>query len=336
VSVSNVPFGTTDLFATRSAFNLTTLSFAPDRAILRRNVNFASAITPTLDFSGGDSFALTSAPYTIANANGEAMQITTGFLTANGTAGNFVSALNSTTNPATVYGVPSALTQNGDLHQILAFSYTTSGTNTSSRGMTQYNRELTARTLTLGAALNLPTLTSVGSTPYVRYSASGTWQSDYPHSVGVSYTKSVSGSNAWTLTVSRTYAGTGASNYSLVMPDFSGVAGFNTAWAMGSGTTDVAITASGVSSGFNTGTGIWSEGGFFRLAYDHHFPVTLGTLSAHTRAYGHWSCARAVLPPPSLHDRPSSADHYAGPAFAFRVRHGAGAGVDAGVAGDSA
>jgi hypothetical protein len=35
---------------------------------------------------------------------------------------------------------------------------------------------------------------------------------------------------------------------------------------MGSGTTDVAITASGVSSGFNTGTGIWSEGGFFRFA----------------------------------------------------------------------
>ena len=268
VSVSNVPFGTTDLFATRSAFNLTTLSFAPDRAIIRRNVNFASAITPTLDFAGGDSFALTSAPYTIANANGEPLQITTGFLTSNGTAGNFVSALNSTTNPATVYGVPSAQTQNGDLHQILAFAYTTSGTNTSSRGMTQYNRELSARTLTLGATLNLPTLTSLGSTPYVRYSATGTWQSDYPHSVGVGYTKAVTGSNSWTISVSRTYAGTGASSYSLVMPDFSGVAGFNTAWGMGSGTTNVAITASGVSSGFNTGTGtgIWSEGGFFRFA----------------------------------------------------------------------
>lgn len=266
ISVTGVPLGVTDLLATRSAFNLTTLSLAPDRAILRRNVNFASAIAPTLDFAGGDSFALTSALYTIANGNGEPLQVTTGYLTTNGTAGNFVSALNTTTNPVTVYGVPSGLTQSGDLHQILAFAYTTSGGNTTSRGITQYNRDLVARTVTLGAALTNPTLSSLGSAPYVRYSATGSWQSDYPHSVGVGYTKSVSGSNAWTLTVSRTYAGAGASTYSLVMPDFSGVAGFNTAWGMGTGTANVSITASGVSSGFNTGTGIWSEGGFFRFA----------------------------------------------------------------------
>jgi hypothetical protein len=266
VTVTGVPTSTTDLFATRSAFNLTTFTLAPDRAILRRNVNFASVISPTLDFSGGDSFAMASAPYTFTNLNGEAATVTSLFLTANGTAGSVVSSLNSTANPATVFGVPSSLTQAGDLHGVLAVAITGgTGQNTSSRGITQYNRELTARTVDFGPALTNPTLTSLGSTPYVRFSATGPWQAEYGNSVGVGYTKAVTGGNAWTLTVSRNYAGMSASTYSLVIPDFSGVSGFNTAWGLGAGTANVAITASGVVSGFSTTSGTWSEGGFFRF-----------------------------------------------------------------------
>lgn len=266
VAVNGVPLGTTDLFASRLAVNLTTFAITPDRAILRRGVNYATTITPTLDFLGGDSFALASAPYTVTNTNGEPVTVTTSFITTFGTAGSATSALNTTANPVTVYGVPSGITQAGDLHQILVSAITASGGVSTTRNIVQYNRDLAPRTLALGPALTPPTITSLGGAPYTRFSASGSWQSEYADGVGIGYTKTATASNSWTMSMSRGYVGTGAATWSLVIPDFSGVSGFNAAWGLGGGPINASATASGTITGFNTSTGRWNEGGQFRAA----------------------------------------------------------------------
>lgn len=265
VSITSAAAGTTDLFGYRAAFNITTFSFAPDRFILRRNVNFASVITPTLDFAGGDSFAPATAAYTVANTNGQPVTATTSFLTANGTAGSVASAIFSSSNPVTIYGVPAGQTTTGDLHQVLVFASLVTAGDTATRGVTQYNRELAARTVTLGAALTAPTVSSLGTAPYPRFTATGPWQSDYADGVGVGYSQSVTNGNSWTLSLSRGYSGAGASSWTLVVPDFSGVAGFNTSWGLSASSVRVSATASGIVNGLS-GNGSWSEGGLFRFA----------------------------------------------------------------------
>lgn len=267
-TINDAADGVTDLVGVRTALNLQNFSFVPDRGVIRRNVNYAAnSNIPVVDFQGAESFAVASANYTVANASGEQVFVIGSFITGNGLAGTFAFPGLSTSNVQTVYGVPSAQTQAGDLHQVLVTSTAGTGNVTSGRIFAQYNRLLENRTITLGSALNQPTITSLGSSPYGRWTATGIWQAEYGDGIGVSFNQQSSSSNAWTVTVSRSYAGTGG-NYTITVPDFSGVAGFNNSWGIAPGSTNWQLTATG--GIFNlTGVGPtgFTEGGTFRAAY---------------------------------------------------------------------
>ncbi len=268
-TVEDVDDGLADLAAIRMSLNLTTLDIVPDRGILRRNVNYAAgSAIPLLDFTGSESFAVASADYTIGNANGETVVATMSFLTANGTAGVFsfptASGLGTTQR---LYGVPSSLTTANDRHQVLVAAFTGTGFVTSTRIIAQFNRDLVNRTLTLGPTLSSPTVTSLGTSPYVRFSATGTWQAEYGESVGAEFTQETTGSNSWIINASRNYVGTGASTWALVFPDFTGVAGFSAAWGMANASTQWSISMTGGTTGL-TGSGPlgFAENGSFRVA----------------------------------------------------------------------
>jgi len=230
--------GSTDLIATRTAINLTTFAFGIDKVIVRRGINppAGGSIGPVIDFNASEAVAPTTAVYTIANGNGEQLLGLTIFTTASGGVASFATFAQGLTTSVTLTGVPSTLTQTGDYHAATVLASTAVGTTVTTRAVFQYNRDLAARTLTLGGAITTPTFSTSGTAPYARVRSQGPWQSDYPDAVTVGYVQST-GSRTWTITATRAYFGSGSSTYDLDLPDLSGVSGFNNAWGLVAGTT---------------------------------------------------------------------------------------------------
>ena len=231
-TMTNAGVGPADLLATRSALDFQTFSLTIDKAILRRGLNPApgGSIGPVLDFNSADAFTPASASVTLANAGGDITQVFTIFQTANGAAGTFfLSAFNAGAT-RTVLGVPSSKTQAGDLHGVFAAA---SATDLSTRSLLRYNRDLTGQTITLGAVPSAVTISTASSSPYLRLRMQSTWQSDYADVFGGGYVTS-NGGRVWNFSVSRGYTGAGAA-FDFTLPDFSGVAGFNTSWGLVTG-----------------------------------------------------------------------------------------------------
>ncbi|MCA0377274.1 MAG: hypothetical protein LCH84_16650 [Gemmatimonadetes bacterium] len=261
-NLTNAPLGTTDLLAFRTVFSLATTSFAPDRGVLRRNVNYVGAI-PVIDFAGAESFAVATAPYTFANTGSDTLLVSQLFETANGNAGSFAFALQAT-SPVTLYGVPSNLLQAGDLHGVLASAMSGNQNAQSIRILYQYNQTLAPRTLTFGSAAPTPTITSTTS-PYVRYSTTGAWPAEYGDAMGLTFYQVSTTSNTWTYSMTRAYT-SNAGSFTLDTPNFTGVGNFNPSWAMAPGSTNWSFTVIGSITGQNPVTGRFSDGANWKAA----------------------------------------------------------------------
>ena len=250
-TLNNMDDGLTDLVATRSALNLMTFAQVPDKMILRRSINPAANSTmAVLDFNGSEAFAPGSAVYTIANVGSDQVTVFSSFLTGNGGIGAFsFFELTPTGNTRTVYGLPSNKTQAGDLHAVFA---TSSNADASvSRSFIQYNRDLTNRTITMGAIVNPPTVTSVGTAAFARLKTAGTLQQDYLDGVTSSFNQST-GNRSWTVQVSKAYLGN-STNFDFDVPDLSGVTGFLSSWALVGGvSTQWAVSTLGGLANFQT------------------------------------------------------------------------------------
>lgn len=266
--LTDVSTGTTDLLAFRAQqtvganFIPTT---TPDRAILRRNVDYSAASAiPVLDFNGAEAFAPASATYTLSGAiGGEITQILSFFNTTNGTSAGFLfGSLLNTSGSATVYGVPTNRLASSDFHFAMGFSVAQDASN--QRGVYQYNRELVNRTLTLGPLLSTPTVSTVGTAPYVRLRSAGTWQTDYADGIGVTFQQGTTNSNTRSWTISQSRAFLAGASYQLEIPDLTGTSGWNTSWGLITGleTTVSTSATGGAVQAFITP----SEGAAFRQA----------------------------------------------------------------------
>jgi hypothetical protein len=259
--------GVTDLLAFRTSQTLAgaTLSITPDRAVLRRDVNYAAnSAIPVIDFNGAESFPVQTAQFTVNGGGSDLVQVYANFQSTNGTFSGFAfGSLFGGTSPYTVYGVPLARTRDGDLHMGLALASTFNGAEVSqTRLVAQYNRELANRTLTIGPSLALPTITVTGTTPFARLKSKGNWQTDYPDAVGAGFTQTAGTARSWTLVASRGYFGA-SGEYELETPDFSGVAGFDNNWGLRTG---VATTWTTNALGGLTGFNQIIEGATFKTA----------------------------------------------------------------------
>jgi uncharacterized membrane protein len=267
-TLAGAPAGLSDLLAIRSTPSIDVAGVAqtPDRLVLRRSVNYASTI-PLIDF-GDEGFAPASATYTVANLSGEpVVTASTIFATANGNLGSVATQNVAGGAAITVFGVPNANLLGGDQHQVLVSAYSgTGGSFSSGRLLYQVNNQLASRTITLGAVAPPLTPTSLGTAPYARFTAAGTWPIDYPDAIGLTYTQRSGAGNSWSLSLSRGYAGTGTTNWSLAIPDFSGVLGFQTSWGLGSTIAQWSFTASGNIGRVNPSTGQFGEGVAYRAA----------------------------------------------------------------------
>ena len=257
-TLNNLDDGLIDLVATRASLNTTTFAQVPDKMILRRSFNPAANSTmAVLDFNGSEAFAPGSAVYTIANGGTDQLFAISSFLTANGSNGSFsfFEPL-ATGNTRTIWGVPSTRTQAGDLHFVIAQA--SNATGSISRGFFQYNRDLANRTLTLGALLNVPAVTSIGTAAFARLKTAGTFQSDYLDGVTSTFNQSTRG---WSVQLTKAYLGNSAS-FDFDVPDLSGVSGFQSTWALVGGvSTQWSVSALGGLANF-----VLTEGTTLRTA----------------------------------------------------------------------
>jgi len=98
-----------------------------------------------------------------------------------------------------------------------------------------YFRAPTDRTLTLGAPIIQPTFTTVATAPAVRLLARFVPQNAYDRAAIISYQQD---STVFVvITMTAAYSVLSGNGYDLVIPDLSGAAGFDPAWALRPGGT---------------------------------------------------------------------------------------------------
>ena len=176
-TLAGVPNGPQDLVAHREVATIE--GIVPDRVIIRRAQNPTNNATlAALDFSAGSSDALTVNLASISGlASGEDNYLDVFFQTALGTDHWLYAAPFFSTNSQAIYGVPAGLTQSGDLHQLELQAQPSSGERY--RVVRRWYRDPANQSLSLGPTLNMPTISSLGTSPYLRLRASLQSQSEY-------------------------------------------------------------------------------------------------------------------------------------------------------------
>jgi hypothetical protein len=250
--LTNVPSGTHDLIAARSALIAgTTPSFAVNRLIIRRNLNPPDGSTlPVLDFGASESFAPATANATIANAGTDMTFATVAFTTANGTSAGFFNSTPGAASTFPYYGVPDAQRIAGDLHSLTAFATPGAGA-TSSRFGVLYFSAVADKTITLGPVLSVPTITTAATSPYARLRAQLGTQVEYNQLASVSYSQG-SGATARAMSVFMTAGYAGGQPNDLTIPDLSAAAGWDNTWGLQPGvTTNWNVFKAGGTAGLN-------------------------------------------------------------------------------------
>lgn len=264
-TLANVPDGPVDLIATRGA--TTPVSASLDKMIIRRGLNPANNATlPVLDFSSAEAFTPVEAKVSVDNLAGDQAFVTSFYLTTNQASAVLFTSADRGAGPFTYYGVPTAKRNADDLHLAIAVAEPTGGTTVDGfRFAGLYFKDPTDRSLTLGPTMPAPTVSTVGSTPYVRLRAAGTVPADYASHVSVEFLQ-VTAQTLRDVTINATGAYLNGASYDLSIPDFTSVAGWDNNWGLKPGFTDWTLDATGFTgSGSRLPTPV--DGGRFKIAF---------------------------------------------------------------------
>jgi hypothetical protein len=229
--LTGLPSGPHDLLATRTT--LANASAAVTRLLLRRNIDLPdSATLPTLDFASNEAFDPATANVRIAGLGLDGATSGTRLRTSNSEM-----VLSFLTNQPTdvtrpYFALPETRLLPGDLQVLHVSSDMPSRVN---RDADVYFRAPVDRTVSLGAPLIPPTISTVATSPSLRVRAQFVPQSDYDQSTSI-FLEQAAGSALVSLSMTAAYASV-ANGFDLVVPDLSAVAGFDPAWALRSGGT---------------------------------------------------------------------------------------------------
>ncbi len=245
LTFERVPSGTVDLTGGLSSFvlNGTSVTFVPSRFFIRRGLTPANnSSLGALDFNGADGFAPEQGTATLANANGEQIVSVMSMQTNGGTFGTFYSAA-EIGSPASIpfYGVPAARRVGNDLHFLNVTATPATGpTNVRTRNIGLLFSAVGPKTVTFGAALSAPTVTSLGSQ---RAQVQLPIQAEY-NRYWVFDLQQPTADKQVTIEATGGWLGGGAT-LTLPVPNLSTVAGWNAAWALNAGNTNWTVTATG-------------------------------------------------------------------------------------------
>lgn len=252
--LANVPDGARDFLAAKvtQAIDVATFGVTAtvNKLIIRRGLNPAGGSTlPVFDFGSSEAFDPVVRTLTLSGANaGDINSVVVGYTTSASSAQAatvplYTDASASSSTTRTIYTVPAAQQRPGDLHVITAVStpLQTSGT-ISQRGVIRFQAASANLTLTYGAALAAPTVSTLSAATPLRYRVQAPVQTQYAEmyeavwsqpnrSVLVFETKGYSGGAAWDLSI----------------PDLAS-AGYNATWGLQAGTT---VGSSYVGTGYD-------------------------------------------------------------------------------------
>lgn len=222
--------GPLDLIASRSDFVLGV--YSPNRVIVRRGVNLTSQATiPALDFAATEALVPATGIASIAGfASGDNTSLFVDFSTATTPYHPLYQRIGVPSASQPIFGIPSSLTQSGDVHILTVRALSNSGN--SYRVVEQYYQVPGDRTVSLGAALSAPSVTTLSSTPYLRLGTTLPAQSDYPSFANVTHTQT---SRIVSVTGTEAYFGGTPGSWVLDIPDLSTVSGFSQSFALQSG-----------------------------------------------------------------------------------------------------
>jgi hypothetical protein len=238
-TLNRVQNGPLDLVAVRGDVSTSSVI----RVLIQRLVNLADGgTTGVLDLSGGTSIAPTTGSFTITAPNDGALVGTNRFLTASAAAAGFTISSLSTGAAASYQGVPETSMNASDVQRI---DVTQNAGTTLTRFISRFTRGPATVSVSMPSDPGSPTVSSVGTTPYPRASATGSLPGAFNTDVAVIFVQSAR-SRRWEM--SATAGGrTVITNYTFTMPDFSALTGWQNTWALGSGTADVTSNFSGQS-----------------------------------------------------------------------------------------
>ena len=234
VPITGVQSGLQDLVAYRTG--VVGGPTAADRGIIVRDLNVANnGSAGTLDFAGGSLITPVGATITVAgllagDAMSGSMIYYTGATPATCTAATLYSIPSSTAAARGLFGIPAASQRATDIHSISLTEI--NGANT--RSIQQSFHSFVTQTITLGANVATPTVTSPAQAGYKRLQAVGTIPADYPTSASLTYTQQGTAKSAL---VSATLGWLGGTAATLTFPDFSAVSGWDNSWVPAAGST---------------------------------------------------------------------------------------------------
>ena len=222
-TLSNVVNGPQDLVAHRELTGVSS-TVTPNRVIVRRNLNpvSGSTITPALDFSSTEALAIATNTLNITGLlTNESNYYDIDFLTPTGTSHPLYASPFFTLPSQTLYGVPTTLTQAGDVHKLNLNADASNGA--SYRTILHYYRNPADKNLIFGAALNTPTVQNITSTPYARLRTTLQSQVDYPDFATAYFIQS--GRSVFVTVTAGYHAGT-PTTWTNEIPDFSAAGGY--------------------------------------------------------------------------------------------------------------
>lgn len=249
-SLQNVPSGPRDLIAARAALNTSGGGFSTmvNKLIFRRDLDPADGATlPVLDFGGAEAFDPESHTVSIQNLGSLQATASLSYYTANGSAGQFYSALTDAgaTGTYVVPEVPAAHQAAGDLHMLTVTANPPAASQDNLRSVITMFTAPADKTVTIGPNMNTTTVTTAATTPYARLRAQYAVQPEYNSFLVFAYGPNSGGSPGVNTLVTGAYLG-GNTAFDFTTPDFSGVAGWNNAWGAMTGVqTSWVLTASG-------------------------------------------------------------------------------------------
>ena len=202
------------------------------KMILRRSPPLADGATlPVFDFESPEAFQPVVRNVTFVGNDGSAVTAYTQLRTAHSNNVVRIFAGGGATLASPYVSIPESQLEPGEVQSVGA---TSAPAGNVVRSAAVYFRSPVDRTLTFGAMPSRPELSVVSTTPTTRLRARFAVQSDYDRYTSINFQQ---GQNTVvSLSMSRAYETLGPGGYDLVIPELTGVAGFDPRWTLHTGT----------------------------------------------------------------------------------------------------
>jgi hypothetical protein len=218
-----IPDGPQDLIAHRDVAGIS--GDIPTSVIVRRALNLThnTTITPTLDFNAGSAVATHTGTIVGLNAS-DNNYYDISFRTASGTDHTLFLSPFITSGSQTLYGIPALLTQSGDMHRIDLSA--DAADNSSYRSLRHFYRNAGDMTFTLGGVLNQPSITTAGTSPYVRLRATLASQTEYGSFASAFFGQGATTTRSFFVTETSGYRDGIPATWNLEIPDLTPAGSF--------------------------------------------------------------------------------------------------------------